>query len=325
MPVLVVRAGALGDLLLLRPAIATLVNAGKEVWLLSPESGRWMLEEQRPLLSGWLDFDDPRFAANLGDPRSPWPATWPRFDSALVVTGAAAVMAAIRPHAPRLLLVGPRPDPGFHASDHYVHALREWGLSPLHHAPILVPADAAMRAALPLLRELPPRFVAIHPGSGSTEKNWPVERFAALLTSLPAGEAWLLLEGPADEGPASALARLAGARVARRLPIPVVAALLSRAAVYLGNDSGITHLAAATGTSTFALFGSTDPATWGPRGPRVHVIRAPSGDLSRLEVEEVRRQMNGLDESGNRQILRREARAAAPEDTDSPRHRRGES
>jgi ADP-heptose:LPS heptosyltransferase len=53
----------------------------------------------------------------------------------------------------------------------------------------------------------------------------------------------------------------------------VLAALLARAGAYVGNDSGVTHLAAASGAPTIALFGPTDPRVWAPLGPRVEVIR----------------------------------------------------
>ena len=52
-----------------------------------------------------------------------------------------------------------------------------------------------------------------------------------------------------------------------------LACWLARASLYIGNDSGITHLAAAVGTPTLALFGPTDPAVWAPRGPNVRVAK----------------------------------------------------
>jgi ADP-heptose:LPS heptosyltransferase len=61
---------------------------------------------------------------------------------------------------------------------------------------------------------------------------------------------------------------------------------LRRARLYIGNDSGISHLAAAVGTPVVAMFGPTDPAVWAPRGEHVTVIRAPGGDLQALGVDE---------------------------------------
>ena len=56
-------------------------------------------------------------------------------------------------------------------------------------------------------------------------------------------------------------------------PLGRLAALMRIASLYLGNDSGITHLAAACGAPTIALFGPTDPRIWAPRGPKVKIIR----------------------------------------------------
>jgi ADP-heptose:LPS heptosyltransferase len=67
------------------------------------------------------------------------------------------------------------------------------------------------------------------------------------------------------------LERRLEAPVARELPLPVLAALLSLSRGFVGNDSGVSHLAAAVGTRTIALFGPTDAANWAPRGPFVRV------------------------------------------------------
>src|SRR6185312_7546559 len=106
------------------------------------------------------------------------------------------------------------------------------------------------------------RFAVIHPFSGSPRKNWPVENFRQLAAKLERIMPVLWCAGP-DDPP------LEGA-----LCIPDLydlACWLARAALYIGNDSGITHLAAAVGTPVLALFGPTDPAVWAPRGPHVRV------------------------------------------------------
>ncbi len=65
--------------------------------------------------------------------------------------------------------------------------------------------------------------------------------------------------------------------------------MLARAGLYAGNDSGISHLAAAWGAPVIALFGPTDPAQWAPIGPRVRVMRAEDGKMESLKFEEVLR------------------------------------
>lgn len=112
--------------------------------------------------------------------------------------------------------------------------------------------------------------VILHPGSGSVTKNWPFERFLALASSLRElglRVRWCL--GPAEEGfrvPAHD-DRL------RELPLVSLVREIAQARIFIGNDSGIAHLAAALGRPTVAIFGPTEPAQWAPRGPEVQIRR----------------------------------------------------
>lgn len=132
------------------------------------------------------------------------------------------------------------------------------------------------------------RPVAVHPGSGGRRKCWPAHRFAEVATRLDAPI--LLIEGPADsdacrdftEGlaPSVPVVRATGE------PLSSIAALLMESRAYVGNDSGVSHLAAALGVSTVAVFGPTDPAVWAPLGPKV-VVLAPQGDAPWPAVDNV--------------------------------------
>lgn len=132
--------------------------------------------------------------------------------------------------------------------------------------------------------------VALHPGSGGATKRWPPERFAALANlARRAGYTPLLLAGEADAGVAEAVLAHTAALlpVARGLAVGALAALLARCAGYVGNDSGVSHLAGLLGVPTVAIFGPTDPARWSPLGPRVTPLRAPGGVLARLAPDAV--------------------------------------
>ncbi|MEO8029129.1 MAG: glycosyltransferase family 9 protein, partial [Bryobacteraceae bacterium] len=119
-------------------------------------------------------------------------------------------------------------------------------------------------------------YIVIHPFSGSPRKNWPLARFHELEGMLPLPVRWTA--GPEDP--------LAGAR--RFDDLINLARFLGSATLYVGNDSGITHLAAAVGTPTVAIFGPTDPAVWAPRGNHVRIVRqSDSEGLDRLEAREV--------------------------------------
>jgi heptosyltransferase-2 len=135
------------------------------------------------------------------------------------------------------------------------------------------------------------RWVAMHPGSGSPKKNWPVERWVQLVKEVAgAGDRVLVFGGEADQEILAVLARevpKGAAEFARDLPLPMVAAVLSRARSYFGHDTGLSHIAAAVGTPATILFGPTDPSVWAPRSENARVIVAPKGDLAALAVSDV--------------------------------------
>jgi heptosyltransferase-3 len=72
------------------------------------------------------------------------------------------------------------------------------------------------------------------------------------------------------------------------LPLPQLAAVLEQS-TFIGHDSGISHLAAATGARCFILFGPTDPKVWAPQNKDLRVLVAPNGDLNQLDVATVRK------------------------------------
>src|SRR5262249_20309027 len=78
-----------------------------------------------------------------------------------------------------------------------------------------------------------------------------------------------------------------GCVTAPSLPPRALGALLARAGVYVGNDSGASHLAAAWGARTVALFGPTDPAIWSPVGASVTIVRSPTGRMQDIPLTSV--------------------------------------
>jgi len=116
--------------------------------------------------------------------------------------------------------------------------------------------------------------LTLAPGSGAAEKNWPIHFFRAV------AEWWrratqgaaVVLTGPVEEERAGFDTLSDCCKSARDLNLAQVAALLAGSDVYLGNDSGITHLAAAVGVRAVALFGPSDALEWAPIGERVTVL-----------------------------------------------------
>ncbi|MGC3989385.1 MAG: glycosyltransferase family 9 protein [Chthoniobacteraceae bacterium] len=136
-------------------------------------------------------------------------------------------------------------------------------------------------------------LIAIHPGSGGERKCWPVESWSTLVRQLHAAHPqaeFMVIIGEADEARFAAMAgAMAGVRhqVLRHLPLPLLAAALSQGALFIGHDSGISHIAAAVGTPCLLLFGPTDPEVWAPKNSAVRVLSAPDGLLFQLPPEQV--------------------------------------
>lgn len=126
--------------------------------------------------------------------------------------------------------------------------------------------------------------VVIHPGASGARKRWPARRFAAVARGLSRDPGCrLLLEGPLDGEAVTEVQAGLNEESADWERVGIenlsrLAAVLSRCRLYIGNDSGITHLAAALGIRTIALFLDTDPRVWAPRGPRVRLLRRPSAE-----------------------------------------------
>jgi ADP-heptose:LPS heptosyltransferase len=173
-----------------------------------------------------------------------------------------------------------------HVSDFYLETLKPLGLSSLGTSgdgkvqdPHLM--DEAVLEPEPSKDSRGPEgpFLCLHPGSGSPGKNWPKESF--LKVAEGAARRWWLpcvvLLGPAEQDQSLFWSEASGPLLSVRegLPILEVARMLGRATLYLGNDSGISHLAAALGVPVVALFGPTDPDRWAPRGGHVHILKQP--------------------------------------------------
>ena len=134
------------------------------------------------------------------------------------------------------------------------------------------------------------RSMVIHPGSGGAAKKWPMKRFLEVAARLEAAGwrvFWSFGEADEDERAAWQAAGSPG-RELEAGSLGRLAAVLAHADGYLGNDSGVTHLAAAAGCRTLALFGPSDADKWSPKGRGgVRVLRAPADCMGELPVESV--------------------------------------
>jgi hypothetical protein len=243
---LLIRPGAIGDFIVSLPAMECLRTDYLEVWSLA---------RNLPLVR-FADATDSYVGAGLelAGVADPPPSLWTRlrsFDQIISWYGAnrpelRAAMAGLPIHYFAAL-----PPPGWsaHAAEFYLSHARE--IAPCA-------SDGVPRIRCAAGRE---DFIAIQPFSGSPRKNWPLEYYTQLRLPLPVR--WCA--GPEET--------LEGAM--RFDDLYGLACWLASARLFVGNDSGISHLAAAAGTPTLAIFTCTDPDVWAPRGAHVRVLRAP--------------------------------------------------
>jgi heptosyltransferase-3 len=138
--------------------------------------------------------------------------------------------------------------------------------------------------------------IAVHPGSGSEKKNWPIGKWNELLDRLSNDHRILVVGGEADRGRIDRLREeLPGDRFEFLLnaSLDEVGRRLQGCKAFVGHDSGITHLAAAVGLPGLCLWGETNENVWRPRSDRVEILRGGIG-LGAISVEDVLDRMAGL-------------------------------
>ncbi|MFQ6131470.1 MAG: lipopolysaccharide heptosyltransferase II [Armatimonadota bacterium] len=175
----------------------------------------------------------------------------------------------------------PGPPPARHAVDVYCEFARYLGAEPDPAQFDLAPRQADGAAAEALLAKafgaVPDMPVVLLPASAWPSKQWPPDRFAALARALAAEGAHVaVLASAGARDLAADIARRAGggvASLAGQTTLGQLISLLERCRLAVGGDTGPTHIAAALGVPTLALYGPTSPEVTGPRGPAVRVVR----------------------------------------------------
>lgn len=286
--IIVIHPGALGDVLLAVPALRWIQAKfpGHRILLISNEAiGRLLLECRQ--IDAWMSVQG-AFCADLCSGSVPdsieirqWleacdlAVAWMTDDDrglATVLRNCGVGEVRIQsPFSPQLK--------ARHQSDRFLETLGATTADlpagePLRLSTCLLEQGRASRLSLGISTDRP--FALIHPGSGSRHKCTRAEVLASVIEGLNReGLCSVILEGPADEAMA--------AQLLHRLPMPpavlrgsdlsTVAGVMAQAQVYIGHDSGITHLAASLNVPTIALFGPTDQNRWAPRGAHVVVLQ----------------------------------------------------
>ena len=263
---LIIRPGALGDFIVSIPAMDCLRAGYLEVWAAQrnvPLAAR-IADRARSIGDTGLDL------LEVTGPSDRLLETLREFDSIVSWYGANrpefrdAVAALRLPF--QFFAALPSEGRGMHAAESYLEQAR----GAINAAPCA--SDGIPRIACAAVRG---GFAAIHPFAGSPKKRWPMERFQELARRLAGRMPVEWCAGPEDELPGT-----------RRFEDTYeLACWLATARIYIGNDSGPTHLAAAVGTPVVALFGPSDREVWAPRGP--HVAIAAAIALEDVSVEQV--------------------------------------
>jgi heptosyltransferase III len=122
----------------------------------------------------------------------------------------------------------------------------------------------------------------LHPFATNPAKAWPPEQFAEVARRLAASRTEVIVIG----GPADDFAPFREFRTLQGAPLSTIKSVLSSASLFVGNDSGPAHMAAAFGVPAVVLFGASDPQIWGPWRAPSEVLTAPEG-IHTIRTEQV--------------------------------------
>lgn len=298
--ILVIRGGAIGDFILTLPAIRLLREAFPEAHLeilgyqhiVAIAEGRFYADATKSIeYAPMAGFFVPR--SELAADLSEYFASFQQVISYLFDPDGFFESNIRRTGVKNYLSAYTKIDDSDHAARQLARPLQTLALFLDESGAQVHPTETDRAGAQDYLGNQGGPVIALHPGSGSGKKNWPLTRWRELGDRLMAQRpevSLLVVGGEADETQLASLAeawRDRPVRFARGLPLPQLAAILERCKLFLGHDSGISHLAAAVGARCLLLFGPTDPAIWAPANRTVTVLEAPDGDFARLTIESV--------------------------------------
>lgn len=272
----------LGDCVMALPSLVGLAVARPDAtidWLIKDSYAE--LGKLVPGATNVLTHGDPRLGEKLIDGRYDVALLYPNsFSSAWRLMGRGIPRRiGYRGDWRRLLLTDPLPLPAKHAThmvDYYHAIVRALEPEATLSAPTLTIPDEARRRADDLVAGAPEPLIGIGFGAAyGAAKMWPPDRFGALIDRLATMGTVVTLGAPSDAGAETRVAERTAApfvSLVGETTLPELAAVMDRLAVYITNDTGPMHLAAALGTPTVAIFGPTDPNETKPRDGRLSIL-----------------------------------------------------
>jgi len=255
------------------------------------EAKTFVLKDRDPLISAFGDYA--WIATFLGEPNS-------NFEKNLIFTANCS-------HSAEVITLSIKPPKGFseHLADFYIRQFIDQSGHSLHSRSfqtgdcLIKATEADINTGKELLREIGlgsgEKLMVIQPGSGGAKKCWHLENFLAVARELDSrGVEIVFLLGPAE------LDRFSDAKIKKissvgrcltDLSLTQVLGLLSCVDGFIGNDSGITHLAAALGIRTYGVFGPTNPAVYKSIGPAVTVFTSSTASFARKPSVSLQRKL----------------------------------
>jgi len=291
MKLLVLHQGAIGDFILAIPAIWTAYLALKpeELHLAGHPSSTEVLKGVFWVKKIW--------DVNLYPFSTLWfePVKDLDFQMALVFSKASEWQNALKSSGVKeIWMLPPFPEERIPLFHHHLKNLKSYGIYLKTGYMGLFFKEEEKEEALRFLEKkgIKRPFFVVHPGAGSPKKIWPPERMAHLSNWLydRFGYFPLVIKGPADQKACDEFLKYINVPylLIENPPLRKLGALLKFASFFLGNDSGIAHLAAFSACQTFVLFGSTDPVVFMPYGPYVKCIKGKEG-LKDIREEDLKK------------------------------------
>jgi ADP-heptose:LPS heptosyltransferase len=266
--ILVIHQGALGDLVLNFPALVSLKQEKKALVALLCSSDLGKIAYELNVVDAHFSLESARFCSLFCEEMTPVVKEFiSDYDAIILISFSDDIEGHLRQnHGGKVYKISPRPpvEEETHVASYIIEQLGAKGL--LKEG--VSPSCGWLTEQTQSLREK--NLIIIHPGAGSQRKRWPVENFvqvATIIRGMNLGKV-VFLVGPAESDLAPLIkARSKGNfRVYEVCDLFHIMVLVRQAVCFVGNDSGMAHLAAFMGTPTVAIFGPSNPKRWSPVG-----------------------------------------------------------
>ena len=287
--VLVIHQGALGDLVLSFPALLSLKQEKKAFVAILCSSDLGRIAHELNVVDAHFSLESARFCSLFCEEMTPVVKEFiSDYDIIILISFSDTIEGHLRQnHGGKVYKISPRPpvEDETHVAQYVIKQFVAKGL---------LREGVSLSGGYPVeqmqsLREKD--LIIIHPGAGSPRKRWPVENFIQVATMIGGMtlRKVVFVVGPAESG----LARFikdspkGDFRVYEVYDLSYVMALVRQARCFVGNDSGVTHLAAFMGIPTVAIFGPSSPKRWSPVGPATKVLKGAAGCTPCFEMDAV--------------------------------------